>query len=140
MLDGSLEESCDDPGDDTERNDPQRVKALIIEKVNKSTQTFSNKYKISEEHVKKFGIKGVLGHCAVECPYPNFRTKVPCTYDSHWIISNLRKHIRNHFVNAHRPQPKSNLKTLKPNQPTTPATTLVSTQTNVLAEVDRILK
>lgn len=95
LLSQSSAELCDEVNE-SETLDPQGVKQLLLNRLNNYAHNkLADKYKITELDVKKFKLKGVEGHCKVECPY--CKKEQSCTFNSRWIISNFNKHVKSHL-------------------------------------------
>lgn len=126
---------------------PERVKQLLLEKLNKHAQKQSqNNYTVNENAVKKFHLKGCEAYCLVQCPF--CESKIPCTFTCNWSISNFNKHVRSHFVknqrqnqvpktsNSQNPSQKTaNLSGRRPNY----QVTNISASISVLNEVKKII-
>lgn len=76
-------------------NTPEHLISLLIDKLNKYSDKFNLGYKITADQVKKFNQKEGDALCVVKCPYCEI--KVPCSFASHWRISNFNHHVKTHL-------------------------------------------
>lgn len=76
-------------------NTPEHLIRLLIDKLNKYSDKFNLGYKITADQVKKFNQKECDALCVVKCPYCEI--KIPCSFASHWRISNFNNHVKTHL-------------------------------------------
>lgn len=67
---------------------------LLLLKLNNYANKYNLKYKITADQVKKYKHIDKEARCEVRCPFCHIN--VPCSFVSHWRVSNLIKHIRSH--------------------------------------------
>lgn len=70
----------------------EKLRSSLLERLNSYAKTHSIDYNISENQIKKFNIKGNEAYCVVQCSF--CETKIPCTFNSSWSISNFTAHVR----------------------------------------------
>lgn len=77
-----------------EIRDPEEQKKNLLLKLKKYAEKFHLNFVIQENDIKRFVQQDLEDKCVVKCPF--CVREIPCTYNSHWQISNLTKHINTH--------------------------------------------
>lgn len=109
---------------------PERIRNSLVTKINAYTEKNKLKYKIVQNQIKKFKIKGNEAYCVVNCTFCD--VKVPCVFNSSWNHSNFNNHIRSHLNN--------NQISDSPIQQSTSNISFQPARSSVLEELDQILR
>lgn len=122
----------------TKTKNPEQLKSELINKIEKYIKNKKLNCVFSDQKIKKLSVGENSTKCLVECTFCTTRT--PCTFKTHWEISNFTKHLRGHIGN-----PPSNPPSQFNQQAGASGGTLIQpriqrAKTTVLAEVHSVLK
>lgn len=74
---------------------PEEYKNALLLKLKNYADKYKLNFEIKENNIKKFTQVNKVIRCVVQCCF--CETKIPCTFHTFWIISNLTAHIRGHL-------------------------------------------
>lgn len=121
----------------SEIKDPETLRQLLLQKIKNYTNRKNLSFVVTADKLTKFSSIGNSAKCLVQCVY--CETKVPCTFEHGWRISNLTKHILRHneigLKTSENPIPLA-----IPPENQTPAVEIERARCSVLNDIQNILQ
>lgn len=74
----------------------KELKEGLIKKLAKFAKSKNFTFDISEKNIENFRFENNIYRCKVQCSV--CVKKVPCTFTSHWVCSNLQAHLKSHLT------------------------------------------
>lgn len=88
----------DDDSEESEIRSPEEHKKLLLLKLKKYAENHALNFEFNESNITKIQQLNKKTKCVLKCCF--CERKIPCTFVNYWEISNLIKHIRDHFENS----------------------------------------
>lgn len=76
--------------------DIAKIRQQLIDKLNKFAQSKQIEWSFNINHIINLRVEDNSVKCRVQCP--TCGRKIPCTFVSHWICTNVQAHIKTHII------------------------------------------